>query len=378
MAKKNRILFIVTQAEWGGAQRYIFDLASQLMPENYEITVAAGKFDGRGKNLFTKLDEKKIKSYTLKNLVREINPWQDVRAYFEIKKLIKTIRPDIVHLNSSKAGVIGALAAKRAKIKKVVYTVHGFVFNEPMPMWKKFVYLVAEKFSARFKDTLICVSDYDRKSAIKNQIAPLNKLVTVHNGLDTIELLPRLEARRQLHLPDNKKVVGTIANFYLTKDLKTLIQAANIVTKLHPETIFVVIGDGQQRNQLTTEIKNLKLEDVFLLAGEKEQASQYLAAFDVYVCSSVKEGLPYSIIEAMKAGLPIASTNVGGIPELLTDEKNALVVKSGDPDALAKAIDNILEDENLSKKISAQAKADMSEKFSLSEMTAKTKAVYEN
>ena len=133
MAKISKILYLITQSEWGGAQRYIFDLATNLPLNRYEISVAAGG----NQKLHTKLDEKNIKSYKLKNLVREINPIKDLKAYFEIKRLLKEVKPDILHLNSSKAGIIGAIASKHAGVKKIIYTVHGFVFNEPMPSWKK-------------------------------------------------------------------------------------------------------------------------------------------------------------------------------------------------------------------------------------------------
>ena len=125
MAKISKILYLVTQSEGGGAQRYIFDLAKNLPQNQYIVTVAAG---GNGE-LLTKFDETRVSTVTVKNLVREINPIKDLLAYFELKKLFKQQKPDIVHLNSSKAGTIGAIAAKHAGVKKIIYTVHGFVFN---------------------------------------------------------------------------------------------------------------------------------------------------------------------------------------------------------------------------------------------------------
>ena len=376
MTEKSKILFVVTQAELGGAQRYIFDLATNLPGENYEIAVAAGGNNSTVENLFTKLDEKNVKSYSLKNLVRPVNPWLDLKAYFELKELIKKFKPDILHLNSSKAGVIGALAGRRAKVKKIIYTVHGFVFNEPLPSWKKLFYFWSEKFSAHFKDKLICVSDFDRQTGINKKIAPPKKLVTIHNGLNPVKLLNRNQARTALGLALDKKIVGTIAHFYPTKNLKSLVQAADIVIKKYPETVFAIIGDGQLRSELETEIDHLGLNNKVVLLGEKPQASQYLPAFDIYACSSAKEGLPYLIIEAMKAGLPTVSTNVGGIPEIITDRQNGLLVKSGDSNELAKAIMNILEDDQLAQKLSQQAKTDLLTKFTLVEMITRTEEIY--
>ena len=169
MFQTTRILYLITQSEFGGAQRYIFDLATNLPAEKYQIAVAAGS----NEELFSRLREYNIKTYRLKNLIREINPLKDLTAYFEIKKLLKEIKPDILHLNSSKAGVIGAMAGRHIGIKKIIYTVHGFVFNEPLPKWKKLFYLITEKFSARYKDKLICVSEFDRQIGIKKNISRL-------------------------------------------------------------------------------------------------------------------------------------------------------------------------------------------------------------
>ena len=380
MTKISKILYLITQSEWGGAQRYIFDLATSLPKDRYSAVVAAGLDEEKASqshNLFTKLDEKSIKSYGLNNLVREINPLKDLKAYFEIKKLLKEIKPDILHLNSSKAGVIGAMAGRRAGIKKIIYTVHGFVFNEPLPTWKKLFYLWAEKFSARYKDQLICVSEFDRQTGIHKNIAPADKFITVHNGLNPVEFMTKAEARSQLNLPAEKKIIGTLAHFYPTKNLKSLIQAANIVIKKYPETTFAIIGDGQLRPELEAEISGLQLNKKIVLLGEKPQAYRYLTAFDIYACSSIKEGLPYSIIEAMQAGLPVVSSKVGGIPEIITDEQNGLLVNPGDPDDLAKAIINILEDEKLAQKLSQQARTDLLTKFSLTQMVSQTETIYQ-
>jgi len=133
---KPKILYLITQSEFGGAQRYIFDLANNLK-NDYEIIVAGGGQD----ELFEKLKKINVKNFKLKNLIREINLIKDIFAYWEIKKLIQKIKPDILHLNSSKISVLGAFAGRKAGVKKIIYTVHGFVFNEPMSKWKKLIYL---------------------------------------------------------------------------------------------------------------------------------------------------------------------------------------------------------------------------------------------
>jgi len=376
--QKNKVLFIVTQSELGGAQRYILDLA-QIFNDTFEVLAAAG---GNG-GLFDELTLNNIKFSKLKNLVREINLVKDIKAAWEIYKLIKKERPDILHVNSSKAGILGALAGRLAGVKKIVYTVHGFVFNEPMPAWQKTFYIWAEKISAWFKDYLICVSEFDRQCGLKFKIAPAKKLITIHNGIDRINFLSQAEARQTLNKTYSLQLtayslIGTIANFYPTKGLTYLIQAAEIIVKKYPACHFIIIGDGDGRQDLETEIEKNNLKNNFHLIGAIREARKFLKAFDVYVCASIKEGFPYSILEAMAAPLPIISTDAGGIPEMIEYNKSGLLISPANPQMLAEAILKLLTDDNQAKKLAAEAANIVKNKFNLEKMAKKTAKLYEN
>ena len=198
MSKKQKILYLATLAEWGGAQTYIFDLATSLR-NKYDILVAlGGKQNGELIKRLTKLN---IPVYYLENLQRSVNFYRDWLAFWNIVKLLKQTKPDIVHLNSSKAGSLGALAAKCCKIKKVIYTVHGLVLNEPLTLPKKIFYWLAEWLSAKFKNNLICVSEYDKKSLLKYKISRPKKIVVIHNGLDlkNLRFYSKEDARQRLY-----------------------------------------------------------------------------------------------------------------------------------------------------------------------------------
>ena len=170
---KQKLLYIITQGEWGGAQRHVFDLATNLADE-FDITVAVGEQDGRH-DLQQKLQiNSKIQIVQLKHLIRPVSPIHDILALFEIAKLYKTLKPDIVHLNSSKAGITGSFAklfVKNCKLKiencKLIYTVHGWVFNEPLGRAKKALYRWLEKFTARWKKKIIVLSDFDHQTGQK-------------------------------------------------------------------------------------------------------------------------------------------------------------------------------------------------------------------
>ena len=173
-----KILYLITQSEWGGAQRYVFDLAVNFK-DKFEVAAA---FGGEG-GLKNKLDEENIRNFTLKNLVREINPWRDFLAFWEIYRLIRKTKPDILHTNSSKAEILGNLAGWLCGVPKIVFTAHGFVFNEELGFWKKKLYIFLEKMAGFFADKIICVSGFDRAAALAHKIAGKNKLVVIHNGI---------------------------------------------------------------------------------------------------------------------------------------------------------------------------------------------------
>ncbi|MBU4256795.1 glycosyltransferase family 4 protein [Patescibacteria group bacterium] len=416
---KKTILYLITQSELGGAQRYVFDLAINLKQE-FNVAVAFGEQGERGE-LTDKLKQAEIAYYTIPHLKRAISPINDFLAFIEIIKLIKKIKPDIIHLNSSKISILGSLAAKTCSLFRVppaahprprtpgcvplprasasagkraagqacsvIYTVHGWVFNEPMPKWQKLFYKYAEKFTALFKDKIISVSDFDRQTAIKEKICDTEKLITIHNGIAPINFYPREEAIKIIYskienckLKIENLLIGSIANLYKTKGLEYLIQAANIIKEksliLNSKFLILIIGEGPERKNLEQLIKRHQLQNNIILTGRVGNAAELLPAFDIYACPSVKEGLSYTIIEAMQAGLPIIATNAGGNPELIKDGKTGLLTEIKNPQILAEKIMRLINNSDLSQSLGANAKEKAKNEFGLERMVEKTREVY--
>ena len=408
-----KILYFITQSEFGGAQKYVFDLAYDLKSD-FEVMVALGE-QGDGGELAGRLSDCGIKYHTISHLKRSISPLDELLALTEIIKLIIKLKPDIIHLNSSKISILGSLAGYFAGLQigkqpKIIYTVHGWVFNEPLPSWLKLFYFWAEKFTAVFKDKIICVARTDYDKALKEKIAPVKKLIMIHHGIEPIKFLSRKHARQTLFKKVSAKgaapaiaseavgrgpasggdnlVIGTIGNLYRTKGFEYFIQAAEILINKHklparqslavavrPITFFI-IGAGDQRKMLEKLIELYQLKDNFILTGRVKDAAQLLNAFDIFVCSSVKEGFPYNILEAMTAGLPIISTKVGGIPEMIIDKKNGLLVEPAKPAELAEKIKRLVNDRSLGRQLGQQARLDVMEKFNLDKMIKATKKIY--
>ncbi len=374
MNHKPKLLYIVTQAQWGGAQRYVSELANALQGE-FEVTIATGR---REQSEF-RISNLESRNKELKNLVREINPLRDILAIFEIANFLKKEKFDLVHLNSSKAGFIGALANVLAgRPSKVVYTAHGWVYLEPLPWLTKKFYLWLERLAAGLREATIVLGETEKQVALKYGTARANSLAVIPQGLDfsKLQFLPREEARAALGLETNAFILGTIANNYPTKGLKYFDEALQKIKFQIPQLRQGFDGQASSKFQaaIIGESFGSKFDNLLML-GHKDEAYQYLKAFDIFVLPSVKEGFPFVLLEALAAGLPIVATAVGAIPEIVANNKSGLLVPPADSEALAEAIQKLLVNENLRQQLGAGA-LERSKNFDFQNTLEKTKSLY--
>ncbi len=345
MKSQVKILFVITQGFWGGAQKYVLDLATHLDPL-YDITVALGREDAEHFGHKLKAVNPSIKIFPLTHLKREISPLHDLLAIRELKQLYQSRKPDIVHLNSTKAGVLGSLA-KTAQTK-IIYTAHGWVFLEPLGSIRKAIYRYAETYTAPYKDAVIVLSKEDKAVAQTELHIPENHLYTIPLGISPIYFLTKTDAQQKLmamnpNIDGTKVLALTIANHYPTKGLDILIQAVSqLSTEEKNKFQFCIIGDGPEHTRLQTDININHLEQTIFLLPSIENAAQYLLAADLFILPSRKEGLPYVILEALQAGLPLIATQVGGLPTLLANTPETTLLAPGDSVALTRALQDFL------------------------------------
>ncbi len=261
---------------------------------------------------------------------------------------------------------------------RIVYTAHGFVFNEPLSSTKKKVYKTAEKFGAGIENLIITVSDFDKQSAIKNQISPEFKLHTIHNGIrpDDYDFYDKDKARQELNLDNNKKYFGTIASFYKTKGHEFLIEAIkelkNNKSNLLTNHQWILIGNGPELDNIKKLVKDNKLENYIKFIKPQDNDWKYLPAFDYFVLPSVKEGLPYTIL----AKVPVIATKVGGIPEIIENKKTGLMATPANPLSLVNAMHDLTKDNNLAQNIADNNYKNILENFSLDKTLEKTEQAY--
>jgi len=384
--KKKKIIYLITILEIGGAQKYVLDLAEYMRKNNnYSVMVAAGAFNG---DLFEKFEQENIPCVTLKYLKRNISPLWDIIALFEIVNLLKKEKPDIVHLNSTKISILGSLAAKIAGIKTVIYTAHGWVFGETISPFKKKMYSFAEKLTAPLKTAIIVLSKKDAELAKTHGIAPKKQLSIIPNGIDVhLAVFPKKKAAVELaritrcpSLSSAHFIIGTIANFYLNKGVDTFIEAMKIlkekkVVEQH-KILFLIIGDGEGRVHLEKMIHAYDLQGECCMPGKLADASKYMSVFDIFVIPSRKEGLPFVLLEAAAAHVPVIATRVGGIPEMLQNERNGILIDPESPEELATAIEKLIPKHDLQKKLSGALLNTVSQKYTQEAMARDTAALY--
>lgn len=384
---RKRVFFVITQSEFGGAQRFLYNLISHLDLKRYEILIAAGK-TGDHDFLGKALSDLGFTVIRVASLQRKISILSDLLAIKQLREIIIDRKPDVLFLISSKTGFIGALAArfpKRIKALKVIYRLGGWSFNDPGPNWKKYLFRLLEKISAQWKDVIIVNSQRDFAQTDQFNIKPRTGIFLVANGLDVykINFLDRQTARLKLFekaLPYSGKVfqtetvIGTIANFYPSKGLQYLIEAADHF-KNKDNVAFFIIGDGPERVNLELMIKNHGLDKKVFLLGQMADAYQYLPAFDIFVLPSVKEGFPWALIEAMAAKLPVIGTNVGAVPEIIEDGQNGFLVKPANSTEIVRRLKELLANEIRQQEIGIRAHQTVLLKYDLNKMVSKIEAL---
>ncbi|MCX6786805.1 MAG: glycosyltransferase [Candidatus Kaiserbacteria bacterium] len=309
---RKKILFVITKSNWGGAQRYVYDLATALPKDRFETKVILGGTGEAGANpgvLEIKLNEQGIPRVWIKEFMRDISFEQEWKVYDLLVEIFKKENPDAVHLNSSKAGGIGALAARRAGVKNIIFTVHGWPFLEDRSIFAKAIIWMASWVTALLCHKVICISEFDLKIAREMPFVR-KKAFLIYNGIAPINFGSGYAVRK--YFPTGVKITGTIGELNKNKNQIALIDQA----RKDPDLYVAIVGSGEDINMLTEKIKEYGLKDRVQLLGFVP-ASEALKGFDAFALPSIKEGLPYVLLEAKLAGLPIVANRVGGVGEIL-------------------------------------------------------------
>lgn len=358
-----KVLFIITRADTvGGAQVHVRDIASYLIGKGHHVQVITGIKGSYNQSL----SEWKIPNIACDTLKQPIKPYKDGKTLAQLTHLIREYQPDLVSTHSSKAGILGRLACKLTQTP-CLFTAHGWAFTEGVPEPKKTIYRNLELIAAPLASRIICVSEHDRQIGINAGMNP-QKLLTVHNGRPEIskELLAEPSS-------NNPVSIVMVARFDQQKDHETLLRAV----KNFPEIQLNLIGDGPQLEEVQHLVQKLNLTDRANFLGFCSDVTPYLAKANIFALISHWEGFPRTIIEAMRAGLPIVATDVGGVREAVVDGVTGFCVPSKDIRSLQDRLSKLITSSQLRQEMGRAGRKRYEKEFTFQSMFEKTFQVYE-
>jgi glycosyltransferase involved in cell wall biosynthesis len=374
------VLHIITRLIIGGAQENTMLTAALLDPDRYAVDVISGPQTGSEGSLQEEVRARGIPLTIEPALVREIRPAKDLLAVVRLARFIRRSRYAIVHTHSSKAGVLGRWAAWLAGTPIIVHTVHGWGHHERQhPLARRF-YILLEQVTQRITDKLIVVSPRNIEKGLADGIATPAKYVTIRSGIELDRFRrparPREAVRAELGIPLDAPVVGTVTRLSPQKAPLDFVTAAAQVAASRPGAHFVVVGDGPLRAEVESRVAAAGLAGRFHLTGLRRDVPDLLHSFDVFALTSLWEGLPRVLIQAMAAGLPVVATAVDGSAEAVEDGVNGLLTPPGDPQALAAALLRLLGDPALAAQMGAAGQERAGE-FGARKMVDDIAALYE-
>ena len=364
-----KILYGITKSNFGGAQRYVFELAVEAKRQNHDVVVLCGQ---RGK-LVEKLEAEKIRVITLESLERDISLIKEFQSFGEIVRVLKKEKPDIFHINSSKMGGLGALAGRFVGTKKIIFSSHFWAFNEPRSEWQKILIKYFTWLTILLSHQTICVSE-KTKSDISIWPFVKNKLVVIYNGIKFQDYV----ISSAVPLPNRGLQVGTVAELHKIKGLDILLEAWAKFRKNHNGELNI-LGSGEEKQNLENMARNLGISDSVNFVNFITDSNQYkifVAKFDIFVLPSRSEAMPYALLEAGMIGMPVIATSVGGIPEVIESGINGILIPKENSEVLFSTLVLLAGDKNLRERLSSHLKASIKEKFSSALMFKKTFELY--
>ena len=370
---------VITRMIVGGAQETVLLAAALADRSRFDPVVITGPQTGSEGSLHGKLHDRGVEVVVLPELVREIAPWRDLRSVPALSAAFRRLGADVVHTNSSKAGIVGRIAARRAGVDRVVHTVHGWPFHDHQRAAVAHVWKALERRTAPLADRLVVVADADRVKGLAAGIGRPDQYETVRSGLElslyAADAAVRAAVRAELGLPQDAVVLGAVNRLSQQKDPLSLLRAVAVPLRRNPNARLLLVGDGPLRPAVEALVTELGLSAQVVAVGLRTDVPQLLAAMDVFVSASLWEGLPRTVLQAMATGLPVVATAVDGIIDVVVDGQTGLLAEPGQPAELGAAVLRVLEEPCLGPALAREAALRLPE-FDAHEMVRRLERIY--
>lgn len=354
-----KVLYIITLSEHGGSQRHVSDLIYGLCNRvSIELCTSSPGF------LTEQAEKLNIRCHIIPDLVQPISFARDGAAFMKVRRLLRETNPDLVHAHTAKAGFL-ARAAAATTGHSVVFTPHGWSFSERSSGFRRMIALPLEKIAARWSAHTIVVSEAEHAEGLRHRIGPPDRFTVIYNGVNDV--------------PDGSGSGGTIPTFVMVarfappKDHETLVCA---VSEIQMPFRLQLVGDGPNRQRVQELVRQLRMESKVEFTGTRSDVASILSRAQALVLSSRSESFPISILEAMRAGIPVVATDVGGVSEAVVDGETGFLVPPRDVGALRIAIQRLTEDATLRQRLGQQGRRRFQNSFTASVMVDRTMALY--
>jgi glycosyltransferase involved in cell wall biosynthesis len=389
-----RILRLINRLNLGGPTFNAAYLTKYLAPE-YETLLVAGMIDDSEASSAFILEDMELAPIYIPQMYREVDPGNDYRAYQNLKKIIQDFKPDIVHTHAAKAGALGRLAANACKVPVVVHTFHGHVFHSYFSKWKSNAFVSIERYLAKKSDCIIAISEKQKRELSEEfRICEPEKIAVVPLGFDLKRFtedqqIKRNRFRTRFGLADDDIAIVIVGRLVPVKNHPLFLHAfASIAKRTGKKVKAIIVGDGEERMKIDKLAATMGLfvsqpsdphdkpAQVVFTSWMKEVDEAY-AGSDIVALSSLNEGTPVSIIEALASGRPVVTTDVGGISDIVTHRRNGLVVPSNNEAAFTEALSELVENRELRESMGRVDEHLILNKFSYHRLIADMKNLYE-
>jgi glycosyltransferase involved in cell wall biosynthesis len=379
------VAHVITRLILGGAQENtLYTAIGQHRDPRFAVTLIVGVDEAGEGDLFAEARAAGLDTVVVPSLVRPIRPMSDVRAIWNLYRLMRRRRFEIVHTHSSKAGIVGRVAARLAGVPIIIHTLHSLVFHEYQAEWKNRLYVRLKRLCAPFTDTLISVNDQTARGALAAGIGRPDQHVTIYSGMELdrflgiAQALTVQEAKRRAGVPPNAPVVGKIARLFPLKGHEQFLQAAAAIARRRPDVVFLLVGDGPLRDELGAQADRLGIRDRLVFAGRvsPEEVPAFIQAMDVVVHTSLREGLARVLPQAGAVGKPVVTFEMDGAPEVIREGVSGYLVAPLDTDAIADRVIALLADPELGARLGAAGRSFVAEHFGLDTMVKRVNEVY--
>lgn len=343
-----KIMRIIARLNIGGPAIHVTLLTEKLTSPQYESILVTGSIEAGEGDMLYYAEQHGVKPVMISQMARSLNPLHDFITLWQLYRLMRQHKPDVVHTHTAKAGFVGRWAAKLAGVPVIIHTFHGHAFHSYFSPAVTRVFIALEQLSARISDTIITLTQSLRRELAEDyHITRKERITVLPLGLDLepFAKTPRKSGsfRDQWNIPADAPLIATAGRFVSVKNHALFLEAAALICQQRPDAHFVMIGDGELREQVEAKIAALNLQSCITLTGWQRDLRLAYSDMDVFVISSLNEGTPVTVIEALAAGCPVVTTAVGGLPDLLDGGAFGTLVPTKDAAAMAAAVVQVLE-----------------------------------